>query len=646
MDPRWSVVSGRGFCVPGTGVSLTGVESWGLQGLRLSSTVSGGTQGHAAVKPSFCSDSRSSPSSIIKDSKVTVSGSSSSLSSFALDYADVAEFWVQAHRLVVASGLPNYQFCRLPVRSGLNISYWRDCFSRSEGLDSEVLDLLEFGFPLGFSSVSVPEGGLKNHSGAETFDQETIRYLEKELMAGAVIGPFVDNPLVTHLVVSPINSIPKRNSVGRRFVSDLSFPHGNSVNDGIELDTYLGSSVRVSYPSVDSFVELIKKFGVGSLLFKKDLSRAYRQFYLDPADIRFQGFKWRGEFFVDCSLVMGCKSAAMMCQRATSAVTMFLEAEGVYTVAYLDDFAGCADVESAGRAFRVLGQMLKDLGLEESEKKSLAPASRMEFLGITFDTVSMTLEVTPARLLEIKALLLVWLDKKSATKKELQSLIGKLQFTARCVPAGRLFISRLLDHLRGLKASTHRKRLGAEFRKDLLWWTQFVDVFNGVSIMLSQEWLKPDSVFATDACLTGGGGWVQGEYFKVQFPSFIVEQSWHINSLELLVLLVALKLWSYRLRGLKVRVYCDNESTVSVLNSGRCRDTVMLSLLREVVFVCAESSCMVRAVHVSGVNNRLADSLSRYGSLSVADRASLEDSLEGWVERLVSDDLFVCKGTW
>jgi hypothetical protein len=118
-----------------------------------------------------------------------------------------------------------------------------------------------------------------------TFDQATDEYLRKEIGLGAVQGPFLENPLSTSLVFSPINSIPKKGATGRRFISDLSFPRGRSVNDGIQLDTYLGS-----YPTVDDFIEMIQLKGRGSLLFKRDRSRAYRQFFLDPADVCFQGF--------------------------------------------------------------------------------------------------------------------------------------------------------------------------------------------------------------------------------------------------------------------------------------------------------------------------------------------------------------------
>jgi hypothetical protein len=50
-------------------------------------------------------------------------------------------------------------------------------------------------------------------------------------------------------------------------------------------------------------------------------------------------------------------------------------------------------LEHAQKAYECLGVLLNSCGLEESKKKSVEPTNRMTFLGVTFDTVSMTLEI-------------------------------------------------------------------------------------------------------------------------------------------------------------------------------------------------------------------------------------------------------------
>ena len=71
--------------------------------------------------------------------------------------------------------------------------------------------------------------------------------------------------------------------------------------------------------------------------------------------------------------------------------------------------------------------------MEESVQKGVAPTTRMEFLGITVDTVELTLEVTLDRVTKISLLVEAWLRKEKASLRDLQSLLGKLQFVSTCV---------------------------------------------------------------------------------------------------------------------------------------------------------------------------------------------------------------------
>ena len=56
----------------------------------------------------------------------------------------------------------------------------------------------------------------------------------------------------------------------------------------------------------------------------------------------------------------------------------------------------------------------------------------------------MTVEVTKERLAEIRKLTEEWLNKDLATIKQIQSLLGKLNFVGACVKPSRIFISRML----------------------------------------------------------------------------------------------------------------------------------------------------------------------------------------------------------
>ena len=140
-------------------------------------------------------------------------------------------------------------------------------------------------------------------------------YLQKELGERAILGPFEHNVPSTVLNISPLNTAPKKGVADdRRVIMDLSWPKGRSVNDGIFKDHYLGNACLVHYPSLDDFLDLVVRLGPGCLVFKTDLSRAYRQLPVCPADIGLLGFSWRRYLFVDRVLPFGLRSSAMFCQ--------------------------------------------------------------------------------------------------------------------------------------------------------------------------------------------------------------------------------------------------------------------------------------------------------------------------------------------
>ena len=193
------------------------------------------------------------------------------------------------------------------------------------------------------------------------------KYLKKECMYGSILGPFKDNPFESNLVISPLNSVPKKDSEDRRIILDLSFSENDmndgSVNSHICKDLYLGQPVKVTYPSVDSLVELIRRKGSGCLCFKRDLKRAYHQIPICPGDWNLVGFSWNGHIFFDRVLSMGLRSAAYICQRVTNAVRSVLNKHfNQDIINYLDDFYGCEEATTAISGYERLGLISQQCG--------------------------------------------------------------------------------------------------------------------------------------------------------------------------------------------------------------------------------------------------------------------------------------------
>ena len=100
---------------------------------------------------------------------------------------------------------------------------------------------------------------------------------------------------------------------------------------------------------------------------------------------------------------------------------------------------------------------------------------------------------------KIREMCKVWLDKDTASKKELQSLLGLLLYVSKCIRVARIFLSRMLDTLR----EHHEKNiiiLDTEFKKDLLWFHTFAQQFNGVAFFDKRP---VKALVELDASLTG-----------------------------------------------------------------------------------------------------------------------------------------------
>ena len=190
---------------------------------------------------------------------------------------------LEAHAIVTATGKPNYLAARIPVASQLNIMNWRSYLSNY--WDVQLLDLLEYGFPLDVDRDTVLISTETNHASALQNSSHVQAYIQEELSFQAMLGPFQAKPISLH--VSPLMVRDKQDSMKKRTIMDLSWPKGASVNASVSKDVYLDTQYALTHPSIDSIVNSLVKLGPAALIYKVDISRAFRQIKIDPKDIDF-----------------------------------------------------------------------------------------------------------------------------------------------------------------------------------------------------------------------------------------------------------------------------------------------------------------------------------------------------------------------
>lgn len=407
-------------------------------------------------------------------------------------------------------------------------------------------------------------------------------------------------------IVSALGAIPKPNSSEVRLIHDCSRPHGRAVNDHITCESF-------KFQTLDDAIKLLRP---NYYMAKVDLKHAYRSVPIHPANYQATGLKWRfsGDahftYFYDTRLPFGAKSSPEIFHRLTQSVRRMMAKRGFPDIiVYLDDFLIIgASREQCQLAYNTLLQLLTDLGFTISTHKLVAPTQRLTFLGIQLDTTVCTMTLPGDKLAELQTLVTEFQTKRVASKNQLQRLAGKLNWACRVVYGGRTFLRRIIDSLNSLPPSGKFK-LDASFRKDIAWWVNFLQVFNGTRLFLEQ---MPTIDVVTDACPIAAGGYFRGDWFYHNFS--VDSPAWsslHINHKETLAIVLAATRWGKRWSNQRVIIHSDNQAAVQIINKGTTANPLIMQELRALFWLSAVYNFHITAVYLAGTDNTLADAISR-----------------------------------
>ena len=152
--------------------------------------------------------------------------------------------------------------------------------------------------------------------------------------------------------------------------------------------------------------------------------------------------------------------------------------------------------------------------------------------------------------------------------------------------------------------------LSSQSLEDISWWISEDSLFKGSPMRPP----SPSFHLFTDASMEGWGAHLN--FMEVAGRWEPPYDSWHINSLELRAVWLALMHWSHQLRDQVVLVATDNSTVVSYVNKqGGTRSLTLTREARSLLLWCQEQGISVKARHIPGKLNVLADSLSRQGQI-------------------------------
>ena len=187
----------------------------------------------------------------------------------------------------------------------------------------------------------------------------------------------------------------------------------------------------------------------------------------------------------------------------------------------------------------------------------------------------------------------------------------------------------MLDAVHSCRKRCTPVRISSGFRADVRFWLDHLQSWNG-----RQRWRSSSRapiVLATDASLKGFG------FYLESVPVHVDSNSWpsthqlgvgycgtystchaHLHRehtqiawCELLAVYAAAAVFAPQLQDQSLLLYVDNSTDVAIINRQATRSSALAGLLRQLYALSLRYNFSIRAVHRPGVDNILADFLSR-----------------------------------
>jgi hypothetical protein len=412
-----------------------------------------------------------------------------------------------------------------------------------------------------------------------------------------------------------------------RVVHDLSRPVGLCINDQ---QSFL-------YAKWQNVTDLLPHITQGSFLAKIDLKDYYRHFPVTPFHWELLAFAMPESMhpgaadvqFVDTRLQFGLRNAVEVAGRFTAALCRAISRWGVVLVGIMDDFGiWGADLVQCRSSWHFAVGFMQDLGFVVNFKpgKTSLPLQVQTLTGIEVNTLLMQLRLPADKVLKALGVLTSLHGLSRCRLGEVRSAVGYLSHCSQVVRGGRVFLRRLWDLTLKASHNQHWVYIDAEARRDIDWWLSNMQRFNGEHVIVSPVPVKWQN-FQTDASTTAADGkpcigvFLEGGYVSMDRQQLLAAgcllvplDSARIEIWELYAVVAAVQLYGSVMAGRFWLVYTDNAQTAAWVCTGTARGVqsrIVMSLIRLLFDLVVQYQMRLDARHVPGIENGLADALSR-----------------------------------
>jgi len=342
-----------------------------------------------------------------------------------------------------------------------------------------------------------------------------------------------------------------------------------------------------------------------------DLQDAYYMLSVHKDHRKFLRFVWNNKLYEFRCLVFGLNVAPYVFTKLLRPVVSHLRSLGILLVIYIDDILLMASTyNKCHKATGIAHELLLRLGfLVNYKKSSLVPNTRIQYLGLIFDSVDFTISISEEKQNKILTMLRLLSNKGNCPIRTLAQLIGTLISVRYAVPYGLLY-TRQMERAKYLALRNTNNyddvvTIHTNVKGDMEWWIRNIP---NCSSPIRVD--KFERTIFTDASLTGWGattglvatnGWWLAD-----------ESSHNIDYLELLAVFYALKCFANSLTHCQILLRVDNTTAISYINRmGGIRYPILANLAREIWTWCEVRKIWLFASYIPSKANVIADRESR-----------------------------------
>ena len=515
-----------------------------------------------------------------------------------------AQGMVPVEKVASNTVLPGISSCK---------NYWFSNLANcsDKAIVEKLLNCIENGFPVGIEK-EIPVIQNQNWPSSKQFSKEISEFLAERLQEGSIER--VPKEEVNILSVSPLGAFEKGSEKKLRVIHDLSYPPELSINSYLEKSDY-----SVKYYTVRDAVAICQNYDTPWMA-KTDLKNAYFSCPVAIKDRNMLGFAISNDlgstdYFRWAALPYGLRPAAYWFDLVAKGLKYMYVKNGAAqsTLYYLDDIITITNSQpSCQSSLNTILDTCSNAGFKISTKKTVGPARVITFLGIQIDTEKKVLSMSQEKLNEIRTELLAWRDKNYCSKRDILSILGKMNFCSQMILNGKKFMRRLIDLSTTGKNLNSKISLTKQAKSDIHWWIECMERYNGVEWFPAEIDMRTAVLSFSDAsniALAGlcDNNWTivpyVGEYFWLSKKS--------IQYRELYAAVLTIATFAYKMRNKQVIMHIDNESMQISIAKGTCKVPELMGLIRALYYYTTVNNIDYRCIHIRTHLNAESDSLSR-----------------------------------